>query len=152
MSFFAITDAELDLGIDHAFKKFGCTIRRTNLRKVGDRLLMLRQTEGLAFPVALRTTLNYFALTGERRKWYKTALGKMFSSRAKPMHKGRTKKLPEPVPVPARIPTVREGDQYAFALMRQNPRTIQEVSKWECMISRAMSSKPCASTTCTRFR
>lgn len=127
MAIFAVSDADLDIGIDYAYKRFGCTIMRRNLLKVSDRFILYRQTQGLSFGKALRETLNFFKLNGDRREWYKAALGKMFSLRAHPMHKGRARKKPiKSVPVPGAIPTVLEGSQFAFGIARENPKYSRE--------------------------
>ena len=92
MSLQYVTGPELDLGISFAFENFGCTIMRRNLEMVANRLVFNRDMHGLSFPDALRKTLNEYKITDERREWYKAALGKLFGSRNKYMHKGRIPK------------------------------------------------------------
>lgn len=114
MSFFAINDAELDLGIEYARTRFNLALERDYLRSVADHLLMLRQTEHLEFPDALRAALDHFKLSGRGRERAKAVIGKMFNSRSNPMHKG---KRPKKVRARRGLPvTIDRHGQYGFVL------------------------------------
>jgi hypothetical protein len=115
MSFVAITDAELNLGIEYAQQRFRQTVSRDNLFKIAEYLLTLRQTEHLSIGEAFTPTFDFFNLEGERREMYKAILGKMFSSRAKRMHKGRTSLRQRSH---RREYTIDQNGQYGFVLPR----------------------------------
>lgn len=83
MSYVAVEDAEVDLGVKYAREKLHCHVTRRNLYKIGDRFLMIRYLDRLSFGEALRATMDYFKLKDERRERYKAVLGKMFGSRNK---------------------------------------------------------------------
>ncbi len=87
-----VTSDELALGTNLVLERFGCIVTRRNLEMIGNRLVYNRDMNNMSFPDALRKTLDEYKFTGERRIWYKAALGKMFGSRNKHMHKGKVPK------------------------------------------------------------
>jgi len=120
MSFAYAREDELERGINYAFEKFGCTIMRTSMRRIADRFQELRHIDKLSFSDAMTKVMDERGYTGDVRTWYKAALGKTFNVRALKMHKGKTKlnrkPKPQPVQTASRIPTVLEGNQFAFSL------------------------------------